>query len=117
MMAECLARAVRLALDEVNLVLFRDGVSAMSALDDALPDLIILDVLLSGPDGFTFLNELISYYDTAQIPVIIVSSLDLAEFDLKHYGVVDFLHKEWMTPKTIGIAVVKALGVRGSCGD
>ena len=45
--------------------------------------MIFLDILLTGPDGFTFLNELISYSDTAKIPIVIVSSLDFSGKDLK----------------------------------
>ena len=73
----------------------------MNNLDDALPDLIFLDILLSGPDGFTFLNELISYHDTAKIPVVIISSLDLKDRDLSVYGVVGVLNKDTMRPEEI----------------
>lgn len=75
-----------------------NAIVAMELLNSKLPDLIILDILLDGPDGFSFLNELISYDDTAKIPVIIVSSLDLSHQDLSHYGVAAVLQKETITP-------------------
>lgn len=81
--------------------IFSNAIEAISALDDGLPDLIFLDVLLTGPDGFTFLNELVSYSDTAKIPVVIVSSLDFSNKDLGVYGVVGVLSKDTMTPKDI----------------
>ncbi len=96
-MAECFA----LAADGHNTQLFSDAIAATAALADGLPDLIILDVLLNGPDGFTFLNELISYQDTARIPVILVSSLDLSQRDLSHYGVVAVFNKETMLPSSL----------------
>lgn len=108
-MAECLALAVQQQLQPVEIATFRDAVAAMNGLGEKLPDLILLDVLLSGPDGFTFLNELMSYQDTAQIPVILVSSLDFSGQDLSHYGVVQVLDKATMTPVTVATAVQTAL--------
>lgn len=92
-----------------NIRIFADAISATAALDDALPDLVILDVLLSGPDGFTFLNEMISYPDTARIPVLIITSLDLTSLDLAHYGVRAIFSKETMTPSSLGQAIQAAL--------
>lgn len=97
LMAECMARVARRA--GLRPQVFADALSAMAALETALPDLILLDILLTGPDGFTFLNELLSYTDTATIPVIIATSLDLAGQDLSHYDVVAVLQKEQMTPQ------------------
>lgn len=79
-----------------------NALTAMQEISEGeIPDLIFLDILLDGPDGFTFLNELISYEDTAKIPVVIVSSLDFANQDLSTYGVVGILHKEIMRPEDI----------------
>ena len=60
-----------------------------------------MDILLTGPDGFTFLNELVSYTDTAKIPVVVVSSLDFSKHDLSVYGVVGILDKVTMLPQEI----------------
>lgn len=130
-MAECLERAARRAMKTTSLsrdrnsvvsdnnpaeaatgpeiLAFSNAISAMAALNDGLPDLILLDILLDGPDGFTFLNELISYPDTARIPIIIVSSLDLSVRDLAAYGVVATLRKDTMTPAEITATVRRAL--------
>ena len=58
-------------------------------------------ILLDVPDGFTFLNELLSYTDTAKIPIVIVSSIDFSGRDLTEYGVVGVLDKTKMLPKEI----------------
>lgn len=105
LMAECIARA----LSSYNVQIFPDAISATNALVDGLPDLVLLDVILNGPDGFTFLNEMISYSDTAQIPIILVTSLRLADQNLAHYGVRTILNKETMTPADICKAVGEAL--------
>lgn len=84
---------------------FRDAISAISNISDDKPDLIFLDILLTGPDGFTFLNEIVSYEDTAKIPIVIVSSLDLKVDKLKNYNVVKILEKEKLFPDDIrGVA-------------
>jgi len=88
---------------------FDNAVAAMAAVNEQLPDAILLDVLLVGPDGFAFLNELASYLDTARIPVVLMSSLDFSGQDLSPYGVVAVLDKATMTPETIQEALQQAL--------
>lgn len=90
------------ALDPtLEIATFTDAVAAMSDLSESLPDLILLDILLPGPDGFTFLNELISYSDTATIPVILISSLDFHHQDLSHYGIRAIFSKDTLTPAVL----------------
>lgn len=89
--------------------IFNDAVEPISEMNTELPDVILLDVLLSGPDGFTFLNELISYHDTAKIPVVLITSLDLSSRNLEHYGVFRVLDKGEMTPEDIRDAVLAGL--------
>lgn len=108
-MAGCLAEiAGRLA--GVRTEIFSDAISAVQALDSGIPRAIFLDILLDGPDGFTLLNELGSYDDTAKIPVIIVSSLDLDGQNLSHYGVVKIFNKETMLPREIIATLGEVLG-------
>ncbi len=100
LMAECVARAIRKVGQEARI--FSNAIEAMAGMDQGLPEMIFLDILLTGPDGFTFLNELVSYTDTAKIPVAVVTSLNFAKMDLTEYGVVKILHKEKMKPSEIG---------------
>lgn len=86
---------------ETEIQIYKNAIDAINHLDNDLPDLIFLDILLPGPDGFTFLNEIASYTDTAKIPVVLVTSLDLEGFDLKLYGVKGILNKEKMKPKDV----------------
>jgi len=97
MMAECVARACK---TEVRI--FSNAIETMNEIaGGVVPDLIFLDILLDGPDGFTFLNELVSYTDTSKIPIVIVSSLDYSQTDLSGYGVVGYLDKDTMKPQEI----------------
>jgi CheY-like chemotaxis protein len=89
--------------------IFYNGVDAMKALERALPELIILDILLVGPTGITFLHELQSYDDTGKIPVIIVSGAvgNVKENDLAEYGVVAMFDKATMLPEELASEVEK----------
>ena len=95
-MAKCVARACR-----QKCRIFDNAITAIRAFDEEVPNLIFLDILLNGPDGFTFLNELASYSDTAKIPIVIVSSLKFKAEDLADYGVVGVLDKDTMLPEEI----------------
>ena len=96
-MAKCIVSYVR----EETLV-FANAIDAMDKIAEGIiPKMIFLDILLDGPDGFTFLNELVSYNDTAKIPVVIVTSLDINKNSLATYGVVGMLNKEIMRPEDI----------------
>lgn len=80
---------------------FSNAIEAINHIDKEFPDLIFLDILLTGPDGFTFLNEIVSYQDTKKIPIVVISSLDLEDKDLSAYGVVGILNKDTLIPKEV----------------
>ena len=101
-MSELFSRYLR-GVCEVKV--FHDAISAIQNITADAPDMIFLDVLLTGPDGFTFLNEIVSYEDTAKIPVVIVTSLDIKADSLKNYNVVKILRKDSLIPDDMkGIA-------------
>ena len=97
-MGELFARYLK---DIAEVKIFHDAVTAISEISEDKPAMIFLDILLTGPDGFTFLNEIVSYEDTAKIPVVIVSSLDLQTESLKNYNVVKIFKKEELVPDDI----------------
>lgn len=122
-MADCIALSVRGATETLpdgtestppDVLVFNDAVSAISSIDTDLPDVILLDIMLSGPDGFTFLNELVSYHDTARIPVALITSLNLDNRNLDHYGVFRILNKGTMTPADIQAAVLDGITLKAS---
>lgn len=105
-MAEYIKRA-----SKTDAKIFSNAIEAMTDISNGeLPELIFLDILLDGPDGFTFLNELVSYDDTRKIPIVIVSSLDFKDRDLTDYGVVGVLNKDEMLPEEIRRYVEKYTG-------
>ena len=104
-MAECVARVAKKLGRETRI--FSNGIEAMAEIERELPELLFLDILLDGPDGFTFLNELVSYSDTEKIPVVIVTGLTLFNTSFSDYGVVRVLDKNKMRPEEIEEAIIK----------
>ncbi len=84
---------------------------AIDSIDVRLPDVIILDVLLTGQNAFTLLHELRSHVDLGGIPVILcTNSADaIASEDVAAYGVRTVLDKTTMQPADLVSAVKKAL--------
>jgi PleD family two-component response regulator len=87
------------------------ALAAMDALDAVRPDVLVLDVLLPGPNAFTLLHELRSHADLAAIPVILCTNSgdQLASDDLSAYGVRRVLDKTKMQPSDLEAVVRRVL--------
>lgn len=100
--AEIYKKHLKRNFPEIPVQIFYNAIEANAAFselrEEEMPSLIILDVLLTGPDGFTLLNELLSYPETSQIPVLLISSLNLGQMSLQAYNVRAILNKETFTP-------------------
>jgi CheY-like chemotaxis protein len=81
--------------------------AAIDAVDDFVPDVIVLDVLLTGTTAFALLHELQSYTDTHDIPVILCTNMaeSLSLDDMKSYGVRRIVDKSTMKPDDLVAAV------------
>ncbi len=66
---------------------------AMEKLDQFLPDIILLDVLLSGADGRDICKEIKTRKGTEKLPIIMVSAHPGAIENIAHYGADDFIGK------------------------
>jgi len=80
-----------------------DGEKGLEAVEKEKPDLVLLDLILPGVDGFEVLAKMKEDSTMAQIPVIILSNLgqkDDIEKGLK-MGAVDYLIKAHFTPAEI----------------
>lgn len=58
----------------------RDGKELRKALKEEIPQLILLDIMLPGEDGYSILEKLKSNQETRDIPVIMVTAKE-AEYD------------------------------------
>ena len=82
--------------------LSKNAIEAINFIDEnEVPEIVFLDVMLTGPDGFTFLNEMVSYADTMKVPIVVVSEKDFSSFNLSEYNVVGFLNKNTMKPEEV----------------
>jgi DNA-binding response OmpR family regulator len=80
-----------------------DGEEGLKRIKEEKPDLILLDLILPGIDGFEVLVKAKEDPTTAQIPVIILSNLGQREEIEKglKLGAIDYLIKAHFTPGEI----------------
>ena len=60
-----------LELEGFDVVIAADGISALALMENSRPDLVLLDIMMPGLDGFETLDLLREQYD---IPVIILTA-------------------------------------------
>ena len=84
---------------------------AFRLLDTRAFDVILLDLLLPGLDGFEILKKIKSLSDRKDIPVIIMSNLDtpIDRSKAKELGAVGFMVKASTGPDEIGAAITALL--------
>ena len=77
-----------------------DGHDALKKIKDELPQIILLDLVLPGVDGFEILKQIKEDPKTSKIPVIILSNLGQKEEVEKgiKLGADDYLVKAHFTP-------------------
>ncbi|MFH1611923.1 MAG: response regulator [bacterium] len=87
-----------------------DGVEAIKKADEWMPNLILLDLIIPGLDGFEVLKQLKENPNTNKIPTVILSNLGQQEEIQKGMGLgaSDYLVKAHLTPGEI-IDKVKGL--------
>ena len=85
--------------------------SAIAKIDAQQPDVIILDVLLTGSTAFALLHELQSYGDTKKVPVILCTNMaeNLKLEDLRLYGVRRIIDKSTMQLDDLPAAIRSVL--------
>jgi two-component system phosphate regulon response regulator PhoB len=101
----------RLAMDGFDVSVASDGISGFAAAIQTHPDLILLDVMLPGKDGFAVLQDLKLNLATEHIPVIILSNLG-QDYEIvrgKKLGAARFLTKANLTPNQVSVQVKAVL--------
>ncbi|MDD5632715.1 MAG: response regulator transcription factor, partial [Methylococcales bacterium] len=80
-----------------------DGQSALEQIAYLKPDIILLDVLMPGIDGFETCNRLKSNPDTAHIPVLFMTALSELDNLLRGFGegAVDYIVKPIRPPEVL----------------
>ncbi|MCL2620229.1 MAG: diguanylate cyclase [Defluviitaleaceae bacterium] len=77
----------------------RDGFDALEVAGELLPDIILLDIIMPGMNGYEVITALKKEPETRDIPVIFVSGLDSIPDEVKglRLGAVDYMNKPFTT--------------------
>jgi diguanylate cyclase (GGDEF)-like protein len=88
----------RILGDEVTTLFALDGAQALARVEAQAIDLVLLDVMMQGLDGFTVCQRLKANPRTASIPVIFVSGLTEGADEERGFavGAVDYIHKPFL---------------------
>ena len=97
---------------------FETGKEFRAALEEELPELVLLDIMLPGEDGYTILEKLKSNPETRNIPVIMVTAKE-AEYDKVRGlegGADDYITKPYQAPVLLAHirAVLRRTGKSGT---
>lgn len=78
-----------------NLQLAKDGFQALQMLEQLQPDLILLDIMLPGMDGFEVCRRIRSTPPLTEVPIVVLTALDDRDSLLRgiESGADDFLRK------------------------
>lgn len=98
-----------------TLIVADDGNEGLKKAGD-LPDLILLDILLPGMNGFEVLKRLKAASRTKDIPVIVLTNLGSEQTDKDKrlalsLGAVDYLVKSYHTPEEMAEIINKRLAL------
>ena len=85
----------KLTIEYFDVVSCHDGAAALALAAETQPDLILLDVMMPGMDGFETCRRLKAQAETRHIPVVLVTALDGREDRIRglEAGADDFLTK------------------------
>ncbi len=86
-----------------KLLIAKNGNGALTIAGKALPDLILLDIMMPDIDGYEVCRQLKADPATANIPVIFLSALGETEDKVKglHLGAVDYITKPFQPDEVI----------------
>ena len=102
---------MKLTQEKCEILRATTGQEALKHAKESAPDVILLDIVLPGMDGFAILTELKRDDKTKNIPVLVLSNLgqeeDIAK--AKELGATGFFVKAMLTPEQIITEIRKAL--------
>ncbi len=103
--------AKRLETEGFKVVVAVDGQNAIDLIPKEMPNLIFLDLLLPGIDGFEVLKKIKADEKTKDIPVIVFSNLGQKEDIEKAHnlGAIDFLVKANFTLDDVVLKIKEVL--------
>jgi CheY-like chemotaxis protein len=103
-----------LGLEGYDVVQAVPGEGVLETVQREHPELVLMDVFLTGADGIELLKQLKSHPDLAHIPVVMSSGMDVSDRCLEE-GAEAFLPKPY-NPDTLCETIRKNIGVRSEPG-
>ncbi|MCL2202940.1 MAG: response regulator [Defluviitaleaceae bacterium] len=83
--------------NEYRIFAIKDGSAALEKAKEAQPDLILLDIIMPGMNGFDIFNKLQKNDKTAHIPVMFITGMNDGEREGLLAGAVDYIRKPFDT--------------------
>lgn len=103
---------LQMALEEqgINAISVADGKAAMELFESEEFDLVVLDIIMPGLDGFALLNIIKSDPRLKHIPVVVLSGRDSKQEkeEAKRLGAADYLVKHITHPPDV-VKVIKLI--------
>lgn len=98
--------------EEVDIALAKNGLQALEKIKQNKPDLILMDVLMPGMDGFEVIGRLKADKTTESIPVIFITGLNTAGEEERGLtlGAQDYIHKPF-SPEVVKARVATQLKI------
>lgn len=98
-------------LDDFDSRIVRNPDSAFAMIDEFQPDVILGDVILGSKNIFTLLNEMQSYTDTRQIPIVLLTGAakQIDPKDVVIYQVQRILNKAETNPREVSEALFNTI--------
>jgi len=89
------------------------GNEGLSRAQREIPDVILLDIMMPGVDGFSVIRTLKKDEKTREIPIVILTNLGTSEIfitEAKRLGIVAYLIKYKTSSKEVVEVIKKAIG-------
>ena len=92
--------------DEYTIYIAKSGELAIEIAEKYMPDLILLDILMPGMDGYETISQLKANSRTSHIPVVFITGLRDEEDEVKglEHDVADYITKPF-SPKIVPLRV------------
>ena len=96
---------------DINTETAADGAEALERINIERPDLILLDLMMPGMDGFQVTSKMMLNRDTRNIPIIVVSAFSVGQEDmLRLPGVSKVIRKATMRIPDMQALIAEMLG-------
>ena len=93
--------AAILSSDSHDIIRAYNGEQALTKVNEECPDLILLDIMMPGMDGFEVTRRLKGSFETKDIPIILITAFDVVDYKVIGHeaGADEFLNKPIKAPE------------------